>query len=114
MMKFHLIAVAVLCFAVIQSTNSLSCPCWRVPINCTELTEADCPFGTTSDICGCCSRCKNGPGEECGGPWNAYEPCGDGHKCVKNPNATPEEPRDVCLTLQDTVGLEPASEHLLF
>ncbi|KAL7647912.1 UNVERIFIED_CONTAM: hypothetical protein RMT77_001522 [Armadillidium vulgare] len=57
----------------------------RCPSQCPFRYECavntGCQFGYETGYCNCCTRCKKGPGEICGGPLGQLGSCGEGYFC---------------------------------
>ncbi|KAK8745230.1 hypothetical protein OTU49_000521 [Cherax quadricarinatus] len=63
-----------------DTVSGLSCRC------VSELCEypTRCQYGMEMDACHCCTVCKKGPREVCGGPFDIDGHCGYGLVCYKN------------------------------
>ncbi|GFR04110.1 IGFBP N-terminal domain-containing protein [Trichonephila clavata] len=84
---------AAFCFvvviAVIVSCLALDCPDCDIEM-CKD--PGTCPLGKTTDICGCCTVCFKGVGEECGGPWGVFGQCANHLSCIKIPGRERNDP----------------------
>ncbi|GFU93456.1 IGFBP N-terminal domain-containing protein [Trichonephila clavipes] len=84
---------AALCFvvviAVIASCLALDCPDCDIEM-CKD--PGTCHLGRTTDICGCCTVCLKGVGEECGGPWGVFGKCANHLSCIKIPGRERNDP----------------------
>ncbi|XP_064085799.1 single insulin-like growth factor-binding domain protein-2 [Macrobrachium nipponense] len=95
-MDFKIVVAIASVFCLIGSTtHALRCsPCQKDESRCPRgnLTESDCPYGVTTDICNCCDVCAKGPGEACGGLWNQLGKCGPEYTCVPVEGGDAQEP----------------------
>ncbi|GIY57271.1 single insulin-like growth factor-binding domain protein-1 [Caerostris darwini] len=74
---------------LVVSTLALDCPvCFK--FKCKD--PGPCHLGQTTDVCGCCTVCYKGIGEECGGPWNVFGVCANHLSCIRLPEPEGEDP----------------------
>ncbi|KAK8733131.1 hypothetical protein OTU49_006775 [Cherax quadricarinatus] len=72
-----------LLFLAVTRCSGLTClPC-QAETQCPDSNTLHCYYGIVKDVCNCCDVCAKGPGEKCGGEWDAQGKCADGLTCQK-------------------------------
>ncbi|XP_064085502.1 insulin-like growth factor-binding protein 7 [Macrobrachium nipponense] len=46
-----------------------------------QIETLNCPYGKVYNPCRCCTECRKGEGEECGGLSNVFGTCAEGLVC---------------------------------
>ena len=72
----------------------------------TCVQHGECAYGEVRDQCLCCPVCGKGPGDICGGTFNAYGRCGTGLVChVQAPYPASLQIPGTCIPVVGTYRL---------